>query len=339
MSDASQPGLVQKRRLRYNWEDMPPHSELAKRIAVHQRNCSLPLGNFGYRNRFGLGSDIHVWGQAMCNALARNIRVRSVFPWIWLDETECDMNDARLSSMLCYFPKSEILCEQDAGAAKGESIQHWLSNPKKNHRINNTCDSILQQYDIPTVRAAALEYLFRSVSPVVIKEAERQLNLVFPDGVPEKLITVHVRWGDKSREMKLVAIDEYIKAVEKILDARAQSSTASIYLATEDPKAVAAFKAKAPQDWKIYVDQYYFDMLEFREGEDVYNQGPKTSKQTKGRAGVVALGSLLVAMEADDFVLTTASNWSRMMNELRKNVLDALCNGCTSMVDLKYGEW
>ena len=80
-------------------------------------------------------------------------------------------------------------------------------------------------------------------------------------------------------------------------------------------------------------------MLEFREGEDVYNQGPKTSKQTKGRAGVVALGSLLVAMEADDFVLTTASNWSRMMNELRKNVLDALCNGCTSMVDLKYGEW
>ena len=43
------------------------------------------------------------------------------------------------------------------------------------------------------------------------------INLVFPDGVPEKLITVHVRWGDKSREMKLVAIDEYIKAVEKIL--------------------------------------------------------------------------------------------------------------------------
>jgi hypothetical protein len=50
-------------------------------------------------------------------------------------------------------------------------------------------------------------------------------------------------------------------------------------------------------------------------------------------------GSLLVAMEANYFVLTTASNWSRLMNELRKNFVEPRCNNCTLMVDLKYGEW
>jgi hypothetical protein len=48
---------------------------------------------------------------------------------------------------------------------------------------------------------------------------------------------------------------------------------------------------------------------------------------------------LLVALEANYFVLTTASNWSRLMNELRKNVLDPSCGDCTRMIDLRPGEW
>jgi hypothetical protein len=57
--------------------------------------------------------------------------------------------------------------------------------------------------------AATMEYLFRNVSKVVIEEAERQLNLVFPSGqVPQNLIVVHIRWGDKGFEMKNVPIGE-----------------------------------------------------------------------------------------------------------------------------------
>jgi hypothetical protein len=46
----------------------------------------------------------------------------------------------------------------------------------------------------------------------------------------------------------------------------------------------------------------------------------------------------LVAMEANDFVLTTGSNWSRLMNEIRINILNPRCNDCTTMIDLKRGE-
>lgn len=327
-------------KLRYDWTNLPVQSALAKRMVDHQENCNLPLANFGYRNRFGLGSDIHLWGQAICNGMEENKRVRTVAPWIFVDEEECDLNVTKGSSMLCYFPASELLCDEDRTTAEKEEIKHWLGNPKK-HTIMHNCSSVLEEggFGISDVRTATLEYLFRSVSPVLIKEGERQLNLVFPDGVPEKLITVHIRWGDKGKEMELVSIEQYIIGIHKILGERKSETIApNIYLATEDPKAYAEFKEKAPLSWKVHVDQYFFDMLGYREKENVYNQGPKTSKQTQGRAGLVALGSLLVAMEADDFVLTTASNWSRLMNELRKNVVDPRCNNCTTMVDLRKGK-
>jgi hypothetical protein len=62
------------------------------------------------------------------------------------------------------------------------------------------------------------------------------------------------------------------------------------------------------------------------------------AKKLKGRPGLVALASVLVAMQADDYVLTTKSNWSRLINELRKNVLDPRCGDCTRLVDLAPGE-
>ena len=56
-------------RLRWDWTQLERHSELAGRMVEHQKNCTLPLANFHYRNRFGLGSDLHVYSVAMCNAL------------------------------------------------------------------------------------------------------------------------------------------------------------------------------------------------------------------------------------------------------------------------------
>ena len=158
--------------------------------------------------------------------------------------------------------------------------------------------------------------------------------------VPPKLITVHVRWGDKIiAEMKKVPIQDYINGVKHILASRNDNQEqVNIFLATEDPNAVKEFKQAAPQDWNIYVDQYFHDMKEYRPKKAFGPNNNVNAKQTKGRAGLISLGSLLLAMEADDFVLTTASNWSRLMNELRKNVLDQRCNGCTNMVDLRPGK-
>ena len=103
-------------------------------------------------------------------------------------------------------------------------------------------------------------------------------------------------------------------------------------------KAVQEFQDAMPKTWNLFLDQFYVEMLPYR--VDEYNGSPKMAKRLGGRAGLVGLGSLLVAMEANDFVLTTASNWSRLMNELRKSILNTRCKNCTTMIDLRgMHEW
>jgi len=326
-------------KLRYDWTNMTLTSPMAKRIEALMNNCSLPLGNTNMFNVNGLGAEVHMWSQKLCNAMEKEWRIRTSPPWQWLDEAICGSSENMVSTMNCYFPKSEARCPGDDVMDENQTQANPIPSP-----FQERCPSIVENNSkkLSAFRAASMEYLFQSVHPAVIQEAERQLNLVFPRGeVPPDLITVHVRWGDKKEEMELVPAEKYVKAVGRILDKRESSNnTVSVFLATEDPKAVKAFEDAAPKEWNIYLDQYFHEMLPYRnKTNDIYNQAPKTATETKGRAGLIALASLLVAMEANDFVLTLASNWSRMMNELRKNVVDPRCNNCTNMVDLKFAEW
>jgi hypothetical protein len=352
-------------RLRHDWTNLPRYSILAHRIANMQNNCSIPiLGNFWYRNRFGLGSDLHVYSVAMCNALQmhQRVRVRTVLPWIWYDQQSCGDTDGtgnteNYSAMACYFPESEPACLHDG--IQHPAVPIYAMNLTRPHgKITASCTNVIEEWghgSVATIRAATIEFLFTRVSNLIQDEAQRQLQTVFRgrDHVPHNLITVHIRWGDKSDEMKLVPISKYIHAVQQILEQRkhdnqqildGKNATADqegvhIYLATEDPEALDQFMNEAPSDWKIYVDQYYYELLPHRSNGSMYNSIPQIAQILTGRPGVIALGSLLVAMEANDYVLTTASNWSRLMNEIRLNIVNPRCNNCTTMIDLNYGEW
>jgi hypothetical protein len=101
--------------LRFHWTNLTPHMDLTRRMVAHQSNCEAPLGTFLYRNRFGLGSDLHIWGQALCNGLAHNMRLRTVGNWTWMDEEHCGGKEH--SPMLCYFQHAELNCPGDIQAA------------------------------------------------------------------------------------------------------------------------------------------------------------------------------------------------------------------------------
>jgi hypothetical protein len=142
--------------------------------------------------------------------------------------------------------------------------------------------------------------------------------------------------------MKKVEISEYLVGIETILQQRGvtgdhKNETVHVYLATEDQNAVREFKAAVPPNWNVYVDRYFEEMLPYRTlgDEKTWQTNNANAKRTEGRSGLIALASLLVAMEANDFVLTTKSNWSVLMNELRENVLEPRCQGCTRLVDLR----
>ena len=128
--------------------------------------------------------------------------------------------------------------------------------------------------------------------------------------------------------MDLPPIQEYVHAVKALLPE--DSETVNIYLATEDPKAYKEFMEGIPSGWNVFSDITLHEINPFRPQKG--NRASWATRNTKGRAGLVALGSLLVAMEASKFVLTTKSNWSTMMNHLRTNILDPRCGNCLESV-------
>ena len=331
--------------LRYDWSNLPVQSPLAKALLEHQTNCSLPLAYFPNRNAAGLGSDLHVYGMALCNAHRNKVRVFTPFPWMYWDEEKCKGVDDGGSSMACYFPKLELQCpgDRDAAAAARNAFAS-----KSTQRLNwqghedRLCSSLLGKpehegkYKITDLRASVTELQFRSMGDVIIEEAERQLALVFPNGVPDPktLITVHVRWGDKGAEMALHPISDFIGAVQQMAEHRGlKPHEVNVFLASEDPRAVTQFKNQAPKEWRIFLDQFYIEMLPNRDNST--QTVARTAANLNGRTGLLALGSMLVSMQANSYVLTTGSNWSRLMNELRKAIVSPRCGRCTALIDVQ----
>ena len=324
--------------LRRDWNHMPVQSELAREFETHQSNCSLPVITFEVDNNYGLGSHLVLWSQALCNAMEKGFRVRaSNSEWLWMDKMYCNPRLANYSPLLCYFPNAENRC-----ADQLHNMNETLPDPRNRKTFCKRLGEGSASYRNDTLsafRSASMEFLFQKVSPLVVKEAERQIGLLFGEKTPPDMITVHIRWGDKFWEMDLVPIEQYIDAVHEILRKRGaeENSVANIYLACEDPKAVDAFLKAAPNSWNIYVDRTFTELTPYRPSRG--NRASWVARNTKGRAGLLALGSLIVALEADDFVLTTSSNWSRLMDYLRRNVIDVRCGNCTSVVDLREGNW
>ena len=325
--------------LRHDWSIMNTHfaSEWASQIHEHQSNCKLPVATHFLDNTYGLGSHLILWGQAVCNAMEENYRIHSVVNesdwWIWMDQEYC--SEHKENPLDCYFPFAE---QPKTCDAKNVSATPTVKDPRAHRCFQIQQNMTTKERD--DYRTGVTEYLFRHISPLVIQEAKRQVGVIFPGGkTPENLIAIHIRWGDKFWEMDLVHIYEYIDAVNALVNSTPSLDTneVHVYLATEDPKAYEQFMKEKPSNWKVYADITLQEMNAFRPLKG--NRASHVTRNTKGRAGLVALGSLLVTMEAKYFVLTTRSNWSALINHLRKTILDQACNDCTKAIDLRPFVW
>lgn len=342
-------------------------SPLAKRIFAVQSDCTLPKVRFNM-DWAGMGADIHVWSHFICNfglLEGKRLEMKIAQRWRWEDKAYCNSNIS--PGLACYFPSEELRCLRSTTGttATPPPLDERATETRKgketyirNHRKLTKCPSVV--YDKETLRryrAAATEYLFhRGLRPHVHEEVRRQIRQVFASGggagdaIPPNLITVHIRWGNKAMEMELVEIDEYVAAVKKILRRRRQrigggigskrispdsSDDVHIYISTNEPTATDLFRKVAPRAWNVYGDAMVGTLSEFLPQTIQRSNDKDFAESTQGRAGTVQLASLLIAMEANDFVLTTGSNWSRLMDELRRNVVDPRCDNCTTLVDLQ----
>jgi hypothetical protein len=187
-------------------------------------------------------------------------------------------------------------------AVRGYSFA-WC-NVTSPHNKRMGCLKAKDKEQLPLLRAGSIEYIFSNLSSLVVQEAERQVALLFGDNpIPDDLITVHIRYDDTFWEMDLVVpIDEYIQGIAKLLSLRGrhhQSERAHIYHATENPRAHEEFVAAVRAACHVYVDRTVTQLASFRPNKG--NRASWTTRNTQGRAGLMTLASLLIALEANDF--------------------------------------
>lgn len=323
----------------------------------------------------GMGSSLHTWMEPLCHAVENNkVLITGGDLWMWNDNEACPQEFQRkqalkpkdwptpsdkmewdvpeYSSLWCFFGWHESALRCPPGTlAWNESVADYGMDWRA-----YSCDSITDNYGRMGMHAAVAEWLFQNVSQLVIKEAERQIReeafpvatnstlrpetashnrfhrwIGMPD--PSSLITVHIRWGDKASEMDLVSIDEVVNAILSLLtpDELSGQKLVHIYVASEDPGALIKFhEAAMVRNWQVHASGPTNRMAG--------SYSMMSLAYDSRKAGLQSLAALLIALQANRYVLTRGSNWSRLIDELRKSVLDSRCGNCTVMIDLREGE-
>ena len=201
-----------------------------------------------------------------------------------------------------------------------------------------------------------VEYLFSSgLTDVVLKEVKSQIAQVFGrGGIPKNMITVHIRWGNKYIEAERLSIEAYTEAIMEHVKSekhlwKQNKNIVNIYLATEDPIAKGYLekslkKLNSGYNFRIFLDATVDINLKNGLRPDVgFNETLKWGRNidrniataTNGKYGLQVLASVIIACNANSYILTTSSNLSRLMDEIRQNVVDANFNNITRLIDLQ----
>lgn len=229
----------------------------------------------------GLGSNFHRWATYLTEAHAQN-KILIAYPsnWIW---NQCKQSPE--DPLRCFF-NVHPNCDLNSKSVDNLNFLHYSG-----------------EYERPEEMFLGMSYLFSTIRQDLKDEALSSLQKF-----PETFITVHLRRSDKvGNEMRLVSNSEYIEAIESF-----GLTNVNIFLITEDPKAFEEFQKLCEQkNWKLF---------SYRPSEDCargrsYGWVDKTCDGLLSRQSIIGV---LISLYAKYYVLTFASNWSRLIDELRR---------------------
>jgi hypothetical protein len=93
----------------------------------------------------------------------------------------------------------------------------------------------------------------RTAAELSQRRLDRARVDAMPLPLPHDAISIHVRHGDKHKEMALRSWSEYLQRAEDVVVAR-NVSTKTLFLSTEDPQVVE--EAQHNEDWNVLVLPY-----------------------------------------------------------------------------------
>lgn len=276
----------------------------------------------------GLGSALHKWSAQLCHALDKGgMLVLDRRPWKWGASAEQELG-GYFAPTHCNLSMSSIQTTVDSLPGDGKLVES-IHNIGVVLKLQNCLPRWDTNMTTSEWRAAAMEFLFRRLGDDLHRKICRAFDQVFGPlgGVPrDRLISIHMRWGDKYKEMASVSEDTYVKAVQRLV-AEHGIKDPVLFVMTEDRLALDALKAA------IAKKQLNYTILT--------SAGPR-KMDFNPEAAEISLIQLAIGLEANYYIGTSGSNWSRLMNELRLTRINGICGGqCTVFVDLnrKPMEW
>eukprot|EP00850_Spirogloea_muscicola_P019919 SM000202S05890 [mRNA] locus=s202:104477:109090:+ [translate_table: standard] len=155
--------------------------------------------------------------------------------------------------------------------------------------------------------AAGLPAGWPEVDAPVVGEAEELVWRLADPWMPP-IISVHVRQGDKSQEMRIAEFDEYMVLANRIR--RRYPHVKSIWLSTEMQSVVD--EALQHEDWKVYFTN---TSRQAHDGESItkYEHSIIGRQASQENAWV----NLVIAADCNYFVGALGSTWSIMIDNLR----------------------
>ncbi|XP_074292823.1 uncharacterized protein LOC141619702 [Silene latifolia] len=126
--------------------------------------------------------------------------------------------------------------------------------------------------------------------------------------IPRPLLSVHVRMGDKAREMQLVQFDGYMALADRI---RKQfPDVKNIWLSTEMEEVVNMTSNYIPEGWKFYYSNVKRQVGNTRMATYEASLGRKTSTENP-------LVNYLMASDADYYIGALGSTWCHLIDGMR----------------------
>jgi hypothetical protein len=118
------------------------------------------------------------------------------------------------------------------------------------------------------------------------------------------MTSLHVRHGDKGKEMTLAADEAYFAAAEALVLLNPLGLARAAFISTEDPATISA----ALQERRGWAMMWY-DLP--RSSSLTANPGMQELSLPRSLQTLIPLLQLLMALECDAWVGTRGSNWNR----------------------------
>jgi hypothetical protein len=213
---------------------------------------------------------------------------------------------------------------------------HLSARPAHQHLIPKQLRHLVDSLPIPPNfhyywwRAVATAYLSRLRAET--QATIQMLRIHSATTMKGNCVSVYVRHGDKEREMKLHSFAEYAAAILNITKTSASfSASPTLLLGTETPAVYEEVKRWArDHGWRLLFNQVQLDVFLARAAHAKHSLSNlttvilATNRSAAGHYGghviyeyPAMIAYLADLMSCDRFVCTLASNYCRMLDELR----------------------